>query len=201
MKIIRSLAAAFGKADRRSHLLLSGITAITISALFVIMSLAKGRILAEDIKDIRKNGSAATAVLQSVSKEQYQQLADLNYISNVGVAKDFGRCYGNGRANFFICSVVGEADFLEIFSPAYEDLTGNYPQAADEVMLSLHILSDLGIEKPEIRMEIPLHIIHKKICHPGNGLEKFIQEPQESSIVNRLSVSCHRDFPAVYRNS
>ena len=159
MKIIRSLAAAFGKADRRSHLLLSGITAITISALFVIMSLAKGRILAEDIKDIRKNGSAATAVLQSVSKEQYQQLADLNYISNVGVAKDFGRCYGNGRANFFICSVVGEADFLEIFSPAYEDLTGYYPQAADEVMLSLHILSDLGIEKPEIGMEIPLHII------------------------------------------
>lgn len=159
MKIIRSLAVAFGKAGRRSHLLLSGITAITISALFVIMSLAKGRILAEDIRDIRKNGSAATAVLQSVSKEQYQQLANLNYISNVGVVKDFGRCYRNGRANFFICSVVGEVDFLEVFSPAYEDLTGNYPQASDEVMLSLHILSNLGIEKPEIGMKIPLHII------------------------------------------
>lgn len=94
-----------------------------------------------------------------MSEEQYQQLADLNYLSNVGVAKDFGRCYRNGIANFFICSVVGEADFLEIFSPAYEDLTGKYPQAADEVMLSLHILSDLGIDNPEIGMKIPLHII------------------------------------------
>lgn len=158
MKTIRSLAYAFGKADRRSNLLLSGIIAMTIAVLFVMMSLAKGRILAENIREIRENGSAATAVLQSVSEEQYQQLSGLNYISNVGVVKDFGHCYRNGRY-FLTCSVVEEADFLEILSPAYEDLEGNYPKAADEVMLSLHVLSNLGIDHPEIGMEIPLHII------------------------------------------
>ncbi|MCH5344851.1 MAG: ABC transporter permease [Acetatifactor sp.] len=158
MKTIRDLADAFGKADRKSNLLLSGIIAMTIAVLFVIMSLAKGRILAEDIREIRENGSAATAVLQNVSEEQYDQLSELNYISNVGVVKDFGHCYRNGRY-FLTCSVVEEADFLQILSPAYEDLEGNYPRAADEVMLSLHILSGLGIEKPEIGMEIPLHIM------------------------------------------
>jgi len=137
---------------------LSGIIAVTIAVLFVIMSLAKGRILAEDIREIRENGSAATAVLQNVSKEQYQRLAELNYVSDVGVVKDFGRCYGNGR-KYFTCSVAGEDDFLEILSPAYEDLKGNYPQAVDEVMLLLHILSGLGIENPELGMEIPLRIM------------------------------------------
>lgn len=158
MKTIRDLADAFGKADRKSNILLSGVISITISVLFVIMSLARGRILAEDVREIRKNGSAATAVLENVSEEQYKQLSDLNYISNVGVVKDFGHCYRNGRY-FLTCSVVKEADFLEIFSPAYEDLEGNYPRAADEVMLSLRILSGLGIENPEIGMEIPLRII------------------------------------------
>lgn len=158
MKTIRDLADAFGKADRKSNLLLSGIIAMTIAVLFVIMSLAKGRILAEDIREIRENGSAATAVLQNVSEEQYNQLSELNYISNVGVVKDFGHCYRNG-SYFLTCSVVEEADLLQIISPAYEDLEGNYPRAADEVMLSLHILSGLGIENPEIGMEIPLHIM------------------------------------------
>ncbi len=159
MKTIISLAGAFGKADRRNNLLLSGIIGVAVSALFVIMSLAKGRILAEDIREIRENGSVAAAVLQNVSENQYQQLSDLNYISNVGVIKTFGRCYRNARTQFFTCSVVEETDFLEIFAPAYEDLNGNYPRAVDEVMLSLYILSDLGIENPEVGMEIPLHII------------------------------------------
>lgn len=158
MKIMRSLVYEFERAERKRNFLLSGIIALTVAILFVTMSLAKGRIMAENIREIRQNGSAATAVLENVSEKQWQQLLELNYISDMGEVKDFGHCYSDGRY-FLNCSVVREADFWTIFSPAYEDLEGNYPQIADEVMLSLHTLSSLGIENPKIGMEIPLHIV------------------------------------------
>ncbi len=158
MRTLIDLANAFRKADRKSSLFLSGIIAVTIAVLFFIMSLVKGRILAEDIRTIRENGSAASAVLENVSEEQYQRLSELEYVSSTGVIKGFGYCYRNGR-KFCICSVTREEDFREILTPAYDDLTGSYPQAADEVMLSLHMLSELGIEEPVIGMEIPLHIV------------------------------------------
>lgn len=166
MKIVKSLADAFGKADRKRNLLLSGIIALTIAVLFVIMSLAKGRILAENIRGIRENGSAAAVVLENASEEQYQQLLELNYISDVGVVKDFGHGYRNERY-FLTCSVVREADFQKILAPAFEDMEGNYPQAVDEVMLSLRILSSLGIEEPEIGMEIPLYIVRNDWLSSG----------------------------------
>lgn len=158
MKTLIDIANAFRVADRKISLFLSGIIAVAITVLFVIMSLIKGRILAEDIRTNRENGSVATAVLENVSAEQYQSLLKLNDIGHAGLVKDVGYCYRNGR-KLCLCSVMQETDFREILFPAYEEVIGDYPQAADEVMLSLHLLSDLGIEDPEIGMEISLEII------------------------------------------
>lgn len=177
MKTLIDIANAFRAADRKISLFLSGIIAVAITILFVIMSLVKGRILAEDIRTNRENGSAAAVVLENVSAEQYRKLLALNDINGVGVVNDIGCCYRNGR-KFCVCSVTRETDFWEIMSPAYEGVTGDYPQAADEVMLSLHMLSDLGIKDPEIGMDISLEILR------GNWLTSGAEDIQ---MVFRLS--------------
>lgn len=194
MRTLIDLANVFRKADRKSSLFLSGTIAVTIAVLFVIMSLVKGRILAEGIRTIRENGSAASAVLENVSEEQYERLSELEYVSGAGVVKDFGYCYRNGR-KFCISSAVREADFREILAPAFDDLTGSYPQAADEVMLSLHMLSELGIEEPEIGIEIPLHIVRTDWLTSG---AEDIQMNFRLSGYYRDYVSYWEKLPAAY---
>ncbi len=164
--ISSELANAFAKANIKSNFILISTMAVSITALFVMMSLVRGRIQADGIRTIRENGSAAAVILDNGSEEQYLNLLNLSYVSEAGAVKEFGYCYQNGKT-LYSCNIVEEEDFQKIILPAYENFTGNYPQNIDEIMLSTRILESLGIEQPEIGMDIPSHIVQYNWIQTG----------------------------------
>lgn len=156
--ILLEVANKFGNANKKSNFILISTIVISITALFVMMSLILGRVKVEGIKTIWENGSAATVILDKASESQYRDLLNLSYVSEIGIINEFGYWYKDFK-RICSCSVVTEEDFQKILMPAYENIKGNYPQKADDIMLPMRVLERLGIEEPEIGMDIPADIV------------------------------------------
>lgn len=159
--ILWNTAIALGKENKKRDLLLMGVIALSVMALFVLLSLTKGRIGADSLKIIRDNGTAANAVLNDVDEEQAEAVSSLSYVGNVCREKQFGIWY-QGEQRLLRCAAVHETDFKKVFSPAYVQIMGSYPKEENEVMLPLDVLTVLGIENPEVGMEIPGYIVFQE---------------------------------------
>lgn len=55
--------------------------------------------------------------------------------------------------------MVSDECFKTMYLPAYDNVVGRYPENFNEIMLSVRILNNLGIEEPKIGMELPVHIV------------------------------------------
>lgn len=156
--ILLKISKAFETENSQRNTILVVTLASSIISLFLLLSTVNGRIKVDDIKCIRENGCLATAVLENVSKEQYQALEKLSYIEKTGIVRNFGVWYQE-NSKVATCCIVDNEKFKEMYLPAYDNVEGSYPQNINEIMLSLRILNSLGIEKPEVGMEIPVHIV------------------------------------------
>lgn len=156
--VLLGLSNTFDKANQKRIFILIITVALSIMALFLLLSIVNGRVQADEIKSIRENGTAATIILQNSSEAQYLDLSQLSYTDEIGMVKEFGSWYQNDN-KISTCSMVSKKDFDKMFLPAYENFYGTYPEYSDEVMLSVRILNRLGIKNPEIGMEIPIHIV------------------------------------------
>lgn len=167
--IILDLASIFEKSNRKKNFILIITVALSITSLFFLISIVNGRIHADNIKAVRENGTVASVILENASKKQLQEISELNYVNETGLLKNFGLWYKD-KKEISICSLIGEDDFDKMYLPAYENMVGNYPQSANEIMLPIRTLHSLGIEKPELGMEIPVYIV------PYNWIKTGIKE-------------------------
>jgi ABC-type antimicrobial peptide transport system permease subunit len=171
--VLLELTKTFDRANRKRIFILIVTVALSIMALFLLLSIVKARVQADEIKSIRENGTAATIILQNTSKAQYQDLSQLNYVDEIGTVKEFGFWYQDDK-EISTCSTVSKKDFDKMFLPAYENLNGDYPEHSDEVMLSIRTLQRLEIENPEIGMEIPIHMVRYNWIKSGEEDIKMV---------------------------
>lgn len=157
-QILLGISNAYAHENRKRNIILETAMAFSIMSLFLLLSIVNGRIKADDMKRIRENGVLATAILENVSEAQYQDLEELSYVDEVGSIERFGIWYQDDH-QAAVCSAVSKEDFERIFLPAYDNVTGRYPENYNEVMLSVRVLNNLGIEEPQIGMEVPIHIV------------------------------------------
>lgn len=157
-RILLEISNAFESENRKRNIILVVTIAFSIMSLFLLLSTVNGRIKADNIKRVRENGNLATAILENVSEEQYQDLTELSYVKEIGIIRNFGVWYQNTK-RVATCSMLSAKNFQKMFLPAYDNVEGSYPENSNEIMVSVRMLKNLGIEEPEIGMEIPVQIV------------------------------------------
>ncbi len=158
LRVLFELANCFDKKNHKRNIILILTMAFSITALFFLFSIVHGRIIADDLRTVRKNGNAASFMLDHVTDKQYQSILGLEYVDYVVKCREFGTwCVDDKK--IAKCITVGSVGFERMYKPAFERIVGKYPESSNEIMLSTRVLKLLGIEEPVLGMQIPAYII------------------------------------------
>lgn len=138
----------YKKNSRRNEILVLSI-AMSLFLLYAAFSIASGKIRADYLIDIRGMGTLATISLENGSEEQLNQMKSLPYISEVGLKKTLIEGKYKDKWSGRLVYIDNNA-YEKMFKPAYTDIRGSYPQKANEIMLSVESLQQMGIEDPKL---------------------------------------------------
>lgn len=138
----------YKKNSRRNEILVLSI-AMSLFLLYAAFSIASGKIRADYLIDIRGMGTLATISLENGSEEQLNQMKSLPYISEVGLKKTLIEVKYKDKWSGRLVYIDNNA-YEKMFKPAYTDIRGSYPQKANEIMLSVESLQQMGIEDPKL---------------------------------------------------
>ena len=164
--VIRLLAVSFARSAKgRNHILFVTVV-LSIITLTMVFGISQGKIRSEELSIIRKNGTAASGVVEDGTASQYASLKSLDYIKQtgrcvtIGTAEAAGEDPGAEGETAPVCTVrwADRDAWKDLLRPAYTKLQGSYPEKESEIMLSEKALKTLGITDPKEGMEISLHI-------------------------------------------
>ncbi len=193
-KIIRELAAAYGKENKSRNRILVLAIMVSIFLLYSSFSIASGKIEADYLLDVRGMGTLATVSLENGSSRQYKKMKALPYLKAVGIKQvaASGKVQGNWSGSLIF---LDPDAYRKIMCPAYTDIKGEYPQKEHEVMMSERCLRQLGIEKPQLGMDIPMDVEFKN----GAKEEKCFQlsgfyVDYTDSVVEELEAFISKEF-------
>lgn len=156
--VIRMLCAAVSKSSRGRNRILLGAVILGIVTLCMVFGVSFGKIQAEYLRSIRQSGTAASTYLEDGTKAQYNKIKSLSYIREVGRSWTPGYAYKEaGGESLCEITVLDKTAWDVMERPAYTGIEGHYPQKAQELMLPVRALEDLGIRTPEKGMK--LHFI------------------------------------------
>ena len=173
-KVTRALFRAYEKADNLRNKILLLVVSVTVLLIFGIFSLAIGKVNADIIRNVRYDRRSMSSYLENGTDKEIEQLQKLTYLKAIGQEKIAGSLL-DGYEEFCICSVVDIETYKNVITPAITDIVGNYPQKENEIMLSENALNYIGIQEPEIGMEIDLRYAWKKgKLAEGDGIQRFI---------------------------
>lgn len=156
-QVSKELAEAYYKANWQRNKILVLAIAMSVFLLYSVFSISYGKIYSSYLVDVRGMGTKATISLENGSEKQYQAMQKLSYLKDVGIKKVIGagtyQNLWNGNIVF-----LDETAYEKLIKPAYTDIKGNYPETDNEIMLSVNTLNQMGIEEPEIGMDIEILI-------------------------------------------
>ena len=161
-EIAALLARESYNSNKSRNRILTAAVALTVMMLFGVFSLAVGKLETDILLYMRNSGTAASTTLERGNKEQQEEIEALPYIEAVGSSVYIG------NTEEYSCEVLDETGWEKMTAPAYSDIHGAYPQKAEEIMLPVRALEEIGIHEPELGMEIPASITLTE----GGKLEK-----------------------------
>lgn len=135
------------------------ILAVALTALLLTCVFSIGFSFSKNLAtmELRTKGAAAQLILPRPTQEQLQKLRSLPYLQAAGTEINIGTIQPSSGSNTAIHVVYwDETHWKQHQKPCVSDIQGRLPQAENEVALSSHTLSLLGIERPREGMEIKL---------------------------------------------
>lgn len=117
-----------------------------------------------DLMGVRTSGTNANVMLAMPTKEQEKEICDLDYVDTVGKQYMIGSVAGKNEVDRDLAIVIQHYDHTEWekhYKEAISNINGSYPKKENEIMLSENALSQLGIKKPKLDMEISLSYVSK----------------------------------------
>lgn len=167
------LAKANSKWDYKKVIILSVAAAISVFVLFSAFSIAKGKIDADTVKNIRESGNAVAVYLENAEERQYDQMIYPDYVEDYGWEYSIGDW--NQEGEFLAsCKVIDQTVWEKMIKPACDHIVGNYPKSENDIMLSRRLLNKIGISDPEPGMKISVRILFKNWS--VNGGEELTEE-------------------------
>ena len=170
----RVLIDASKKKNQNRNRLLFIVITITVAVIFSVFSLMYGKMQIDIQKNMKTDGMAVSTYIENGTADMIQQLTQLPYIESVGKEKFAGKLLDDS-VKYCDCVIADIAGFEEMIFPAFTNVTGNYPTKENEIMLSTKTLQYLGIENPEVGMEIELDFYWNDIFNTsGTGRQTFL---------------------------
>lgn len=172
--VIQMLAREIGRSNKGRNRILTGAVCVCIITLTVVFGVSLGKVRAEYMQAVRTAGTAASACIEGANHKQYEKISALGYVKWAGrsvlvgeglaidgtVKKEREDSTNGEDSERRICQIRGVDDqaWEELIKPAYTDISGNYPEKEQELMLPVKALEALGVSEPEIGMKIALKV-------------------------------------------
>ncbi len=157
--VIRELARATYRANGKRNLLT--VFAIFLTTFLVASVTALGISYWSTLQErnIRMMGMDYDMELSEPREEQIEKLRSMKEIEYVGLSIRCAivRQYGDKLLDKVRLHWIDETCWEKQKLPAVEYYKGEYPKAKNEIMLSVSALRAMGIDTPEIGMELPLN--------------------------------------------
>lgn len=140
----------------------------------IVLGLAHAKLVTDEIRLVREQGNTASAYLDGAMEASSAQLRALSYVKRTGEETRLGSICKDDVAYADACA-SGEETFAYFYKPAFTAVTGRYPEAADEVMLSKKTLAVLGIRHPKAGMKLSFDLQYFAPLHaPVQGVQRFV---------------------------
>lgn len=151
------LARVYYKKNRRRNQILIAAIAMANFLLYAAFSIADGKIRSDYLIDVRGMGTLATVSLENGSERQFKEMEKLSYLSDVGIKKVVmkGKYQKLWSGNL---TYVDDNVYVKMLKPAVTNIHGSYPVNENEVMLPVRCFQQMGIDKPELGVEIPVEL-------------------------------------------
>ena len=152
------------KANRTRNIFAIVAVALTTFMITTVFSLGINYKENMELTSVRTSGTNANVSLAMPTKSQEKEIRDLDYVKTVGTQYMIGSVAGKNEADRDLAIAMQYYDNTEWekhYKEAISNINGSYPKKENEIMLSEDALSQLGIEKPKLDMEIPLSYVSK----------------------------------------
>ena len=163
-EVIKRVEKGMMKANRTRNTFAIVAVALTTFMITTVFSLGINYKENMELTSVRTSGTNANVSLAMPTKSQEKGIRDLDYVKTVGTQYMIGSVAGKNEADRDLAIAMQYYDNTEWekhYKEAISNINGNYPKKENEIMLSEDALSQLGIEKPKLDMEIPLSYVSK----------------------------------------
>ena len=163
-EVIKRVEKGMMKANRTRNIFAIVAVALTTFMITTVFSLGINYKENMELTSVRTSGTNANVSLAMPTKSQEKEIRDLDYVKTVGTQYMIGSVAGKNEADRDLAIAMQYYDNTEWekhYKEAISNINGNYPKKENEIMLSEDALSQLGIEKPKLDMEIPLSYVSK----------------------------------------
>ena len=163
-EVIKRVEKGMMKANRTRNIFAIVAVAPTTFMITTVFSLGINYKENMELTSVRTSGTNANVSLAMPTKSQEKGIRDLDYVKTVGTQYMIGSVAGKNEADRDLAIAMQYYDNTEWqkhYKEAISNINGSYPKKENEIMLSEDALSQLGIEKPKLDMEIPLSYVSK----------------------------------------
>ena len=163
-EVIKRVEKGMMKANRTRNIFAIVAVALTTFMITTVFSLGINYQENMELTSVRTSGTNANVSLAMPTKSQEKGIRDLDYVKTVGTQYMIGSVAGKNEADRDLAIAMQYYDNTEWekhYKEAISNINGSYPKKENEIMLSEDALSQLGIEKPKLDMEIPLSYVSK----------------------------------------
>lgn len=163
-EVIKRVEKVMMKANRTRNIFAIVAVAPTTFMITTVFSLGINYKENMELTSVRTSGTNANVSLAMPTKSQEKGIRDLDYVKTVGTQYMIGSVAGKNEADRDLAIAMQYYDNTEWekhYKEAISNINGSYPKKENEIMLSEDALSQLGIEKPKLDMEIPLSYVSK----------------------------------------
>ncbi len=157
--IIKRLTLSSLKANKKRNLFIILAIALTTFLLGSVFSIGMSLVESQKMQDIRLAGTLAHGAVGHPSASQMEKLAGLDYVDIIGTNNNVAYVKSTIpelKSISLALHYFDKTEWEKLHAPAYTDITGDYPQKENEIMISLGVLNKMGITNPTLGMKIPL---------------------------------------------
>lgn len=145
--------------DKKRNFFIIAAIALTAFMIASVFSIGMSYYESVNMQEKRVQGSVSHMGFAAANKEQIEKVYLLDYVETVGIGFAVAQTVNIPKPDAVQMACVDETQWNEMFCPTFTNIVGHYPEGKDEIMISRYILEAMGIENPEIGMEIPITYI------------------------------------------
>lgn len=157
-RIISEIATITYKANKKRNVYTIIATSMTTFLITVVLSVGMSYWNTISMREVRMNGMDYDIALTEPNSKQVEIIRSMDEVKQAGISVKCAiaekyRDKDLGKLKFYwLDQVAWEKQCI----PALESFEGMYPVTEEEILLSIGSLRSMGIDKPEVGMELPI---------------------------------------------